>query len=1186
MEAQSIGWSFPINSITTSETRSVEVDAAGNTYTCGTFAGAIRAEFIGSSSAVVMTTLGDQGVFVAKHDDTLDLVWAWALDGVGQEYCNALALDTGSNVIVTGSFEEELHTPGGPVLQANGLDDIFVAKLDAATGITSWAFSVGGTGSDAAMGLAVDGDDNVYVGGAFGGEVDFDPSTGTDVRVPAGGLDAFLVSYAGNGAHRWTKTFGAAGEEKALDLAFDNRLLGAGIYVVGNFELTVDFQNDFTPCLGCTRTSNGSSDAFVADYDLSTGDLIEVLAFGGSGVDVGNAVESQNDGSFYVTGRFDGIVDFNPFGDPVVLDSDGSHDLFLGLYTSGFMSSWAINPTGNGASEGHDLDLGADGHVRLSGSFNTITGLDFDPGPGEYIVTSTENSDDILAASYSSSGALQWALGVGSNRNENGLAVAAGPDNYTTTTGYFKSDVDFDPGTGVAILQTVDDEDQPSAFLARYDLNGLYEWAFSFGLFGNVETRAVHVDDVGNVYACGRFAGVVDTKSYGSTTAGVLENVGDDGGFVAKYDNGLNLLWSWALDGIDNDYCNALALDSSGDMIVAGSFEGQVEFRSGPTLHSSGLYDIFVAKLNGETGLPIWAFRVGGSDDDQALSVIVDGADDIYVGGFFEGEVDFDPSGAVNLRVSSGLEDAFVASYTSSGDFRWVRSFGAGGSDRVSGMDFDHAIFSTGLYATGHFVGTVDFQNDFLPCLPCTRTSGGYEDVFVASYDLATGAFKDVITVGGGSDDYGHAIVSEDDGEFYITGSFAGNVEFNPEGPPVQLWSGGGRSLFLAKYAAGGLCRWAVNPDGGNSHEGRAVALGNDGTVRFTGWYSAPGGADFDPTSGELELTTAGDTEDIFVAAYTEAGKLVGALGVGGTRNDVGLAIATDPTDQAVVGGLFKHDVDFDPKSSEAILQTVDRDLSDAFLAQYRFGQVYSTSLKVWLEGPFSTGSSNMSLALNASGALSLSHPYTGSPWQYTGTESVATTDANSNSQPDFLENHPDLVDWVLVSLLWGDPTSPPLTLSHQRAGFVHRDGWIVDIDGHSPLGFVDLPGTTPFYTVVDHRNHVPIMSSSTVDLSSGSASWDFTTSQSQAYTGGPNPMVDLSATGVGPYAMYAGDINADGSVQALDFNSYLSATLAGTTGYVAADCNLDGAVQALDFNLYLSSTLSGASSQVPPGAY
>ena len=92
------------------------------------------------------------------------------------------------------------------------------------------------------------------------------------------------------------------------------------------------------------------------------------------------------------------------------------------------------------------------------------------------------------------------------------------------------------------------------------------------------------------------------------------------------------------------------------------------------------------------------------------------------------------------------------------------------------------------------------------------------------------------------------------------------------------------------------------------------------------------------------------------------------------------------------------------------------------------------------------------------------------------------------------------------------------------------------------------------------------------------SADYDFTLDEAFAYR---DNAVEFQSSG-SRYAMWAGDANADGNVQALDFNEYLGQTLSGATGYRSGDLNMDGNVQALDFNLYLANTLAGASSQVP----
>jgi CSLREA domain-containing protein len=216
----------------------------------------------------------------------------------------------------------------------------------------------------------------------------------------------------------------------------------------------------------------------------------------------------------------------------------------------------------------------------------------------------------------------------------------------------------------------------------------------------------------------------------------------------------------------------------------------------------------------------------------------------------------------------------------------------------------------------------------------------------------------------------------------------------------------------------------------------------------------------------------------------------------------------------------------------------------------------------VMLQGPFA--GPGMSTQLNSGGILPLAQPYDIEPWEYAGFEQVTSFT-------------PSVVDWVLVRLFSGNPAVPPMTLVASRAAFLRNDGVIVDLDGVSNLSFYAPPAN--YRIAVYHRNHLPIISSIAVALSETPTAYDFATALTQAYSDGGPPLTEVDD---GVYGMFACDSNADGAVQALDFNEYIVSTAAGASGYVSDDCNLDGVVQALDFNLYLANTLAGASSQLP----
>jgi hypothetical protein len=200
------------------------------------------------------------------------------------------------------------------------------------------------------------------------------------------------------------------------------------------------------------------------------------------------------------------------------------------------------------------------------------------------------------------------------------------------------------------------------------------------------------------------------------------------------------------------------------------------------------------------------------------------------------------------------------------------------------------------------------------------------------------------------------------------------------------------------------------------------------------------------------------------------------------------------------------------------------------------------------LEGPFA--GTEMLTTLNAAGMLPLTQPFNTAPWNYTGPETVAAIP------------NPDIVDWVLVELRQtsGDAsTATPATMIGRQAGFILKDGSIVDMDGVSVLRF-DLVISQNLFAVVYHRNHLGIMSASPLINAGGSYTLNFSSGSAQAY-GGTSAQREVAS---GVWAMFGGDGNGDGTV---DINDKLLEwqIQAGTKGFTGEDYNLDGQVNNPD---------------------
>ena len=193
--------------------------------------------------------------------------------------------------------------------------------------------------------------------------------------------------------------------------------------------------------------------------------------------------------------------------------------------------------------------------------------------------------------------------------------------------------------------------------------------------------------------------------------------------------------------------------------------------------------------------------------------------------------------------------------------------------------------------------------------------------------------------------------------------------------------------------------------------------------------------------------------------------------------------------------------------------------------------------------------------------------PYNGTPWSYTGTESVVALPAN-------------VIDWVLIELRHAATASAASsgTIFARRAAFLLKDGTIVDLDG-SPLKFYHASFTQNLYPVIRHRNHMAIMAANAVTKDgTGNFTYDFSSGSSQVY-GGTAGLKQVE-TSPARWAMVAGDANADNNIWNNDYVNYYVPLFYLSNQYLSADFNMDLNVWNNDYvnyyvpNFYLSNPL------------
>ena len=665
------------------------------------------------------------------------------------------------------------------------------------------------------------------------------------------------------------------------------------------------------------------------------------------------SIKIDASGNRYVTGFFLGTADFDPSMGVADLTSAGSSDIFIAKYDASGNYVWAKGMGGTGAETGYSLALDGS-NVVITGYFNGTA--DFDPSANTSTLTSA-GSLDIFIANYDASGNYVWAKKIGGTSNDSGYSLTLDGSGNVFLTGYFASTVDFDPSSTTVNLTTAG---QGDIFIAKYSSSGDYVWAKKIGGTGTDYGLNLVLDNSGNVFVTGYFASTVDFDP--SSTTVNLTSAGSNDIFIAKYNSSGDYLWASKIGGTGSDYGYSLAWDGSGNVVLTGIFQGTVDFdpsANTSTLTSAGGNDIFIAKYS-SSGTYVWAKGMGGTGTDQGTSLVLDGSGNVFVTGFFNETADFDPSANTSTLTSAGGNDFYIAKYNSTGDYVWAKGIGGTGSEYGNSLVLDG---SSKLLVAGSIAGTVDFD----PSSTATANLEGAASIsngFIASYTTAEGSYNSALLLGryaAATDCSFKSIVKDGSGNLYVTGYFAGTVDFDPGSSTANLTSAGGNDIFLAKYDASGNYVWARGMGGTGADQGNFLALDLSGNLVVTGSFNVT--ADFDPGSGTSNLTSAG-SYDIFIAKYNSSGDFVWAKGMGGTDADVGNSFAIDGSGNVVLTGYFNSTSDFDPGSGTSNLTSAGS--SDIFIAKYNSSGDY-----VWAKAMGGTSADvGNSLALDVSGNL------------------------------------------------------------------------------------------------------------------------------------------------------------------------------------------------------------------------
>lgn len=388
----------------------------------------------------------------------------------GQEYSKDIDIDNQGNIISAGYFYNTVDfdpSVGTNNRTSVGFTDNYIAKYTS-TGTLIWATSFGSTRIDIPHSVVTDNNNNIILTGYFSNTCDFDPSASVAVRTSNGGRDAYIAKYDANGNFQWVVTYGADSLDDAFNLDVDTN---GNVYWTGVIEGTV--------IVGTTTFTTQVEDVVFGKIS-SAGQILWVKQVGGSGIDEGSGIIVDNNGDIIHTGYFQNTVDFDPNAGVSNLTSSGSFDTYFGKYDTSGNLIWMKKIGGPG------VDIGAPGGITIDNlnniyiAGNAGVNCDYDPNVGT-VTHMMNGTTDWFVTKYDNNGNHILSFTVGGTGQDQAHRLTTDKQQNFYVTGWFRTSANFNPNGTTMTLTGNCTGGGHDGYIAKYNSNGICQWAKQFG---------------------------------------------------------------------------------------------------------------------------------------------------------------------------------------------------------------------------------------------------------------------------------------------------------------------------------------------------------------------------------------------------------------------------------------------------------------------------------------------------------------------------------------------------------------------------------------------------------------------------------------------------------------------------------------------------------------------------------
>jgi hypothetical protein len=489
---------------------------------------------------------------------------------------------------------------------------------------------------------------------------------------------------------------GGSGDDRGTAIAVD----GAGnAYVAG---LTTS-----TTLPGVTGSSiqptngGGTRDAFVTKINVAGSEIVYSTFLGGGGDDYPQGIAVDGSGNAYVTGRTSSTTFPGVTAGSIQPTNGGGYDVLVTkINAAGSALVYSTFLGGSGDEYGWAIAVDGAGNAYVTG----VTGSTTFPGvTGSSIQPANGGGDDAFVTKINATGtAIVYSTFLGGSGSDGGKGIAVDGSGNAYVTGV--TDSATFPGVTGSSIQPVNGGGTADAFVTKINAAGsAIVYSTFLGGSASDECHAIAVDGSGNAYVTGATA----STTFPGVTAGSIQPAYGGGpydAFVTKINPaGTAILYSTFLGRSGLDDAFGIAVDGAGNAYVTGAtssttFPG-VSGSSIQPAYGGGPYDAFVTILNAAGSAIVDSTFLGGSGDDEAFGIGVDGSGNAYVTGLTTSTIFPGVTGSsIQAANGGGAYDAFV---TKIGSVATVLTTQASPAVPAGGSISDQATLAGGINPSG-----------------------------------------------------------------------------------------------------------------------------------------------------------------------------------------------------------------------------------------------------------------------------------------------------------------------------------------------------------------------------------------------------------------------------------------------------------------------------------------------------